>query len=180
MYAAIVRAAPAPYALDMLTRSQFDRGEYAQASMTALKLPRGDQRSEWLARIAQARGDRQAALASYLRAGDAEQVQARIGELASRNLRGAILLERELIGRMSRDRDHPDAVADATWSMGVLVERGGDKQGALRLYRRASQISPINAKYLLSAASAERGLGMTQAARADMLRAHDVDPRLTP
>ena len=164
----------------MLARSQFDRGDYTAAAASASRLPPGPLRSEWLARIAQARGDRAAALAYYLSAGDAAQVQTRIDQLANRNLRAAAALEERLIARMKRDRDHPDAVADATWGLGVLVERGGDKARALQLYRRASQISPINAKYLLSLAATERSLGMTQAARDDMVRAHDVDPRLTP
>lgn len=164
----------------MLARSQFESGDYARAKATAARLPHGDQRSEWLARIAQAQGDRQTALAYYLSAGDADRVQERIDEIARHDLRAALVVEQRLITRMLRDRDHPDAVADATWSLGVLVERNGDRRGALRLYRRASQISPINAKYLLSAATTERSLGMMRASQADLLRAHDVDPRLAP
>lgn len=180
MYEALARVAPAPYVLEMLVRSAYDRSDMRTARERALHLPPGEGRSEWLARIDAASGDERAALAAYLSAGNAPQVQQRIDALARTNVRAALTLERRLIARMRSDADHPDAVADAQWHLGVLLAQSGDRRGALRAFKAASVLGPLNAKYLLSLSALERELGMMAAARADRARAIDADPRLTP
>ncbi|MFN2450242.1 MAG: tetratricopeptide repeat protein, partial [Candidatus Baltobacteraceae bacterium] len=72
--------------------------------------------------------------------------------------------------------EHPDAVADASWNLGILWSRAGRPERALQAYRAASALAPFAAKYLLAAAFQELDLHRTAQARNGFLRAIDVDP----
>lgn len=176
MYAALVRVAPAPYALDMRARAAFDRGDLATARSAVLRLPEGDARSEWLARLELARGNSPAARAHFIEAGDAASVQSAIDALARTDNPIAVSLERSLIARLQRDGRHPDSVADATWHLGVLYARAYDQTQALAAYRQAARLSPLAAKYVLAAGYQELTMRRYADAGRDFARALDVDP----
>lgn len=176
LYGAIARVAPAPYAIDMQAYAAFARGDLDAAQRDALRLPRGNTRAEWLGRIARARGDGRSALRFFINANDAAAAQAEIDAGAAGDLARTIAAQRLLTRSLARTRDHPDAVAESMWHLGQLYDRGGDAGNALRAFRQAVQLSPLNGKYLLTAGYAERRAGNAAAAKRYFERAVDLDP----
>jgi tetratricopeptide (TPR) repeat protein len=176
IYRAILRIAPAPYALAMLAQDAYRRGDLPAASTYASRLPRSPQRWDIFGRIALARGDTQTAIEDFLRAGDVEAIGERVDALAPQNPSAAYNLESQLERRLARSRIHPDAVAEAYWRMGTLSARMHHPGTALAQYRRAVALAPLDSKYLLALGYQAYALHRDGQARRVFERAIEVDP----
>ncbi len=176
MYRVLARLAPAPYVLQTLAQSAYQRGDLRAANTYVQRLHDGPLRSEWLGHIALAKGDRAGALREFIAASDAESAQQQIDAGAAGGLGATIAAQRALTGKLQRERDHPDALAEATWNLGRYLDRAGDRAGALAAYQQAATLSPIAAKYLISAAFEERAAGDLNAAQRYFEHAVDADP----
>src|SRR5579863_10521417 len=111
VYAWLDRVTPAPFVETTLAQDALARGDAAAAQRYALRLPASGVRDELLARVAQARGERQLALEYFLAAPDAAAVNDAADALAARNPAAAYRLENLLEIRLALLRTHPDAVA---------------------------------------------------------------------
>lgn len=176
IYSAIVRAAPAPFALSMLARAALDRGDLDTAQHYAQRLPASPWRSDLYGRIAQARGDSASAQQDFLAAGDIFAVGREIDALAARNPRAAYDLELKLKNRLQQSGTHPDLVAEAYWQLGVLSAKQGLTRRAMLEYRQAVDLSPLSSKFLISAGFQAYDLQRNAAARRYFARAIAVDP----
>lgn len=176
IYSVLERAAPAPFALSMLSRAALDRGDLPAAKAYAKRLPVSPWRSDLLGRIAQAGGDDADAQRYFLNAGDIFAIGDRIDALAPHDPRAAYDLQLKLKDRLERSGTHPDLVAEAYWRLGVLSSRLAQPARALSEYRRAVDLSPLSAKYLISAGFQAYDLQMNAAAQRYFSRAISADP----
>ena len=163
-YAAIAAVVPLAFVEQMAARGQLALGQAAAAQHHIERLPPGRDRQELLAQMLALRGDRAAALAAYLEAGDVPAVNAEVSALdGSRDVAGAIALQKLLIRRLDADRTHHDALAEAWFHLGELHGeaavidpryRSTYRQWAADDYDQAIKLAPITEKYLLYAGSA--------------------------
>jgi hypothetical protein len=176
IYSAIAGVAPAAYVNDMLARAALQRGDLAAAQRYVLRLPASAARSEWLARLAQVRGDERASLEHFIDAGDVFAIDRLVRQLAPRDPAAAYALETKLKNRLEQGGTHPDAVAEAYWRLGVIAAQQHRQALALANYRHAVGLSPIAGKYLLSAGFQAYDLHLMLEAQHDFARAIGVDP----
>jgi len=176
VYAAAARAAQAPYVTDMLARAAFDRGDLRSAEQFARRLPDSTRRDDLLGKIAQARGQTAPALRYFVRAGDAQAIDAAVAAQAKRDPSAAYRLEVALIRRLRSSGTHPDAVAEAYWRLGALASQQQNPALALLNFRRAIALSPLSEKYLLAAGFAAYDLRDEAAASRYFVRVLSVDP----
>ncbi len=186
VYNAIERVAPAPYVEAMLARAALDRGDLQLAKAHIERMPDSIVRSEYAGRIAAARGDRSAALAEYLKADDVGALAADVDRLRSQGkIADAYALELRVRNRLEQATTHPDALAEADWSLGRLASTFGYEQPSLRqrwwadgmrYYRQALALAPLSEKYLLAAASQAFLQADFKTAKRYFQRAIDVDP----
>jgi tetratricopeptide (TPR) repeat protein len=146
----------------MLARTAFDAGDLAGAQRHALLMPASPVRDEMLARVAQARGERQLALEYFLVAPDADAVEQDVRSIARTDPAAAYDLEERFKNRLEALTTHPDAVAEAYWTLGQLATLQADRTPrarfvllgeSLRNYRKAVNLAPLSEKYLLAAGS---------------------------
>jgi tetratricopeptide (TPR) repeat protein len=184
-YAAIERAAPAPYVEAMLAQGSLARGELARAQSYAKRLPESPARADLLGRIAQAGGDQPAAQRYFLLANDVFAIRSEVGRLAKRDPVSAYNLELRLTRRLQAAATHPDALADAYWELGRLATQRGYADAAKRRawfksgmhdYVEAVALAPLAERYLIYAGS--QALNLDDPARAKMYfkRAADQNP----
>ncbi|HEY9085616.1 MAG TPA: hypothetical protein VIN40_06740 [Candidatus Tyrphobacter sp.] len=188
VYRILERIAPAPYVESTLAQYELENGDADAAQRDAVRLPPIPVRNELLGRIALARRDRVLALEYFFAAPDIDALQREVLRVAQNDPVAAYAFERHVSERLAALQTHPDAVAEAHWTMAELAE-----ESALRLSRQnaarkawlrrglgdgivAVQLSPLSEKYVLEVASLELGLGDLDAARRWYRRALGVDP----
>lgn len=183
IYRVVERIAPASYTEAMLTRAALDSGDLDGARASALKLPDSATRDEFLARIAQAKGDRREAQRYYVRAGDYAAVQREVDELAKTDVPAAYALELEMNRRLQQTATHPDAYAEALWELGQLATKraviehsAAWARTAMEYDRRAIGLAPLSGKYWIAAGTQAYLMREYPASRGYFERAADVDP----
>ncbi|MBV8149203.1 MAG: tetratricopeptide repeat protein [Candidatus Eremiobacteraeota bacterium] len=188
VYAALDRAAPAPFVLSTLSAFALQRGQTDLALRYAVALPASSTRDELLARIAIARRQKMLAFEYELAAPDVPAVERTIEAQAARDPATAYGLERLLARRLTLLQTHPDDVAEAYFRMGELANRqawrevpAGKRQGywlyrAARDFSAAVQLAPLSEKYLIAGANQAMLLGNLARAQALFARAEAVDP----
>ncbi len=185
IYGALDRIAPAPYVLDMLTAAALDAGDLTAARAAAMRIPDRQMREEYLARIDAARGDAARSFAENDAADDTDNVQRGIAALAVRDPQRAYVLEQHFAQRLAVERTHPDALAEAWFTLGVLAtaraythpaQRSHWMPVSLEHYERAIALAPFEAKYLLSAANQAAAMGRLDVAQGYYLRCLQADP----
>jgi len=183
-------ALPLPEALRIvLARHDLERGDAALAARNVARLSPSRDRLVLEGLLAEARHEPAAAVADYLAAGDLGRVQAAIDGLAARgDLAGALALERAAIARLSGDRTQADALAEAQFRLGELLQarayrlRPGTaafraaEESALEAYLRATALAPLSLRYLLALGNQQLNLAQIGAAERSFARARDVDP----
>jgi len=187
IYRTLDRVAPAPYIETTLAEYDAAHGDRTGALRHALRLPPTPIRNELLGRIALARGDRVLAMEYFFAAPDIAALQQYVLALAHSDPTRAYAVERRVRTSLTSLETHPDAVAEACWTMGLLAEAASNTTtGAHRAaWRRralgddiaAVELSPLSEKYLLAAAGAELSLGNVRAARGWYHRVLSVDPK---
>ncbi len=187
IYRALDRVAPASYVEATLAEYDAARGSHAGALRHALRLPPTPIRNELLGRIALARGDRVLAIEYFFAAPDIAALQHYVLGLARSDPARAYAVERRVRDRLRSLQTHPDAVAEACWTMGNLAEAASARAaGAQRVaWRRralgddiaAVELSPLSEKYLLAASAQELSLGDVVAALRWYHRVLSVDPK---
>jgi tetratricopeptide (TPR) repeat protein len=157
---------PMPEALRiLLVRRALSARDLARAAALAERLGPSTDRASFAARIAELRGDAEAAQRGWFDAGDYDELEHLVDELELRgDVRGAERLQSTIVARLARDRTHPNTLAEAWWRLGVLCAalppRARSPEGtqtyarrALAAYEEAIALAPLSAKYLISAAS---------------------------
>ncbi len=186
---AIDPALPMPVPLRLLlARRAIAAGDLARAAALTARLGPSTDRSAFEAKLAELRGDAEGARRGWFDAGDYTELERLVGELErSGDLRGAEALQARLVERLTQDRTHPDALAEAWWRLGVLEaalpprERTPDggttfERASLAAYEQAIALAPYSAKFLISAASQELNLGELDGAQRYFERAAEVVP----
>jgi tetratricopeptide (TPR) repeat protein len=135
-------------------------GDLATAEALVAGLPDDAQSADLRGRIAQARGDRDAAIADYVRAGDVVRAQALIDTLAATDPARALADQERLVAALRDDPDASEVTGEAWWRLGELQAAAGyrdaRRRGALwsdaeRSYERALALAPNEETYLLAA-----------------------------
>jgi tetratricopeptide (TPR) repeat protein len=160
-------------------------GDLGRAATFVQALPAGGDRDDLQARIAAARGDRDGALAAYVRAGDVVRAQALIDALASGDARRAVAAERALLARLDDDPNAAEVTGQAWWRLGQLqalvgYQRPAEKSASWRdaeaSYERALAYAPNEETYLLAAGYQSLANGDAAAAQRWYARAAQVVP----
>jgi tetratricopeptide (TPR) repeat protein len=133
-------------------------------------------RDDVLGRIAQQRGDHAQAQRYFIAADDVFAIGEEVDALAKRDPVAAYHVEQLFTQRLERTATHPDALAEAYWRSGVLASQIGRPGVAMAHYTRAVQLSPLSAKYLISAGFQAYDLHDNAGAQIYFQRAIAVDP----
>jgi tetratricopeptide (TPR) repeat protein len=159
IYGTLERIAPAPYVEQMLARDALANGDPDGAQAHAIRMPADPARNELLAQVAAARGQSRLALEYYLVAPDVAAVSRYVKAMGVKDPVGAYALEDELLVRLEALTTHPDAVAEAYWTLGRLATRQGFLDPSIRAaawknsltgYRKAVALAPLSEKYWLA------------------------------
>ena len=136
-------------------------------------------------RIAEARGDRAAAVAAYVRAGDVVRAQALIDATAATDPARALTDQERLVAALRDDRDASEVTGQAWWRLGQLRAAAGYRDPAHRAqlwrsaeaaYEQALRLAPNEETYLLAAAYQSLANGDARAAQRWYARAAEVVP----
>jgi tetratricopeptide (TPR) repeat protein len=185
VYEVLERIAPAPFVESMLARNAFERDDLDAAERHALQLPASPARDEWLARIAQARGEHALAIEYFFVAPDVDAVQREVDRIARTDPAAAFALEDLFRVRLEALTTHPDAVAQAYWRLGQLATAQAERQPGsraellrtgMREYRHAIDLAPLSERYLLAAGTQALNMSDDPTARRYFQRGVDVDP----
>ncbi len=188
VYAALDRAAPAPYVEETLAADALARGDADAAERHALRLPASPVRDELFARIAQSRGQPVLALEYFLAAPDAAAVGRAIEARAARRAADGYALAALFEARLTMLPTHPDALAQAYWQMGLLANRtawvqvpGSAAQRrwlarGQRCFDAAVRLSPLSEQYAIAAANQASLLGDRTRAAELFSHANEIDP----
>jgi tetratricopeptide (TPR) repeat protein len=176
IYSTIVQAAPAPYANAMLAYAAMQRGDLPDAQRFAQALPPSVRRDDLLGRIAAARGDHALADRYFVAADDVFAIGDEVETLSKRDPAAAYRVQEQFVKRLERNATHPDALAESYWRLGVLASKMGNPALAMTHYVRAVDLSPLSAKYLISAGFQAYDLHRDAVARGYFQRALAVDP----
>lgn len=167
----------------MLARSFLEEGDVAQALVHARRLPESATRNEFLARIAQAQGDRPAAQRYFVAAGDYAAVQREVDALAQTDVAAAFALELQMNKRLQETATHPDAYAESLWELGQLATKRSIAERSQQWGRRAMEydrlairLAPLSGKYWIAAGTQSYLMREYAQAREYFERAADVDP----
>ncbi|MDE2482717.1 MAG: hypothetical protein KGN02_11050 [bacterium] len=176
VYELLDRIAPAQYVEDTLGNAALARGDAPLAQRYALRMEPGARRDDLLGRIALARGEDTLAREYLFVAPDVDLMQQQVRALALRDPRAAYALELRFVAHLAALGTHPDAVADGYWIAGLIAETMGHHADALRAYRTAMTLAPLDMKYVLAAAN--QAFSMHEDAIATPIYRHglDVDP----
>ena len=188
VYAFLDRVTPAPYVESTLAAYELQRGSTAAAERYALRLPPNAVRNELLGRIALARGNRVLAFEYFFAAPDVAALQSEVMQDARKDPQAAYGVERRIRERLIALQTHPDAVAEAYWTLGVLASECADRlspanrrralwlRRGLRDETNAAELSPLSEKYALSAGTTAAELGDVDVARRWFRRVLEIDP----
>jgi tetratricopeptide (TPR) repeat protein len=188
VYRALDRVAPAPFVESTLATQALAAGDFDAAERYALKLPASPARDELLAQTARARGDVVLALEYDIAAPDVDAVSQAAAALAGANPQGAYQLELHLKDRLEILTTHPDAVAEAYFSLGQFgnqsawkkIPESPDQHSWLRRadgdFESAVALAPLSEKYALAAGNQAALLGNYARARQLFEQAAEIDP----
>lgn len=167
-------------------RALVHRGKLDAAAEIVATLPVGATAAELRGQIAEARGDRDAALAGFIAAGDVEHAQAIVDDIdRAGHVRAAIALEDRLIAALGNGLGHTEVLAVVLWRRGQLEQEAAlaeplsarrHERTSLAFYERALALAPREETYLLAAGMQALTLGERARARAYYQRALDVVP----
>lgn len=188
IYRTLDRIAPAPYVETSLATEALEGGDLTGAERYAVRIPTSPVRDDLLARIALARGQATLAEEYFLAAPDPDEIDNAVQRIASHDPSAGYTLERLLEIRLARSGTHPDAVAQAYWTMGRLANRQAWRQtpgGALQRewlgrarsdFEAAVELSPLSERYVVEAANQADLLGERRRAADLFARGVDIDP----
>jgi len=160
-------------------------GDLSTAESLLATLPDDAQTADLRGQLAQARGQRDAAVTQYVRAGDVVRAQALIDAVASTDLARALDDQQRLVAAL---RDAPDAAevtGEAWWRLGQLQAAQGYRDPAHRAatgreaessYERALALAPNEETYLLAAGYQSMANGDVPAATRWYTHAAEVVP----
>lgn len=160
-------------------------GDLASAERLAAALPNDAESADVRGRIAQARGDRDAAVQQYVRAGDIVRAQALIDALATTQPGRALAYQAQLLAAHQDDANAGEARGEAWWRLGQLQAAAGYRDPAQRAaywrnaeasYERALALAPNEETYLLAAGFQSLANGDVAAASRWYTHAADVVP----
>ncbi|MDQ6931861.1 MAG: hypothetical protein M3160_01655 [Candidatus Eremiobacteraeota bacterium] len=184
VYRTLERIAPSDTVEAMLAQDDLAHHRLHDAQDRIERMTPGAQRSELQAQLATAQGKTEQALRAYLAADDVDALQLEVDRLArSGRLDDAYGFERQIVKRLTSQRTHPDALAEAWWHLGELASwlaaRGTREkwlQSGQQEYEQALGLAPFSEKYLLAAGFQALTLRDTTAASTYLSRAIDVNP----
>jgi tetratricopeptide (TPR) repeat protein len=160
-------------------------GDLATAERLAATLPDDAGAADIRGRIAEARGDRDAAVASYVRAGDVVRAQALIDALARQDPARALADQERLVAALHDDQSAGEVTGQAWWRLGELQAAAGYRDTAQRTtywraaqasYERALALAPNEETYLLAAGYQSLANGDAAASERFYTHAADVVP----
>ncbi len=183
-------ALPLPPALRLLlAKRALERGDAPAARADLDRLPESRDRLALEGGLAESRGDERAALADYLAAGDLDDVERHVNELADGfHFDRALPLQQAVVDRLSTDPTQADALARAYYQLGALdeghayrlavasPERDAAERDSAAAYERAVELSPLSERYLIAYGNQLLNVHQPEAARMVFVRARDVDP----
>jgi tetratricopeptide (TPR) repeat protein len=135
-------------------------GDLTDAERLAATLPNDANAADVRGRIAQARGDRDAAVQQYVHAGDVVRAQALIDALAKTQPDRALADQSLLVAAHENDANAGEVRGEAWWRLGQLQAAAGYRDPAHRTtywrkaeasYERALTLAPNEETYLLAA-----------------------------
>ena len=160
-------------------------GDLETAQRLVAALPAGAETADLRGRIAEAKGDRSAAIAAYVQAGDVVRAQALIDALAQSDLPRALAAQQRLLAVLGGDPNAGEVLGEAWWRLGQLQAAAGYRDPARRTaywrdaetsYERALQLGPNEETYLLAAAYQSLANGDIAASQRFYARATEVVP----
>ncbi len=183
-------ALPLPPALRLLlAKRALARGDASAASAYLERLPESRDRLALEGGLAEARGDETAALDDYLAAGDLDDIERHVNDLAGGfHFDRALPLQQAVVDRLRGDPTQADALARAYYELGGLdeghayrlavgsPERNLAERDSADAYERAARLSPLSERYLIAYGNQLLNVHRAGDARAVFVRAHDVDP----
>lgn len=174
---AVVNAMPLPaFVREIGAGIAIDDGRIADAQRTIEGLPRGSARDDLQGRVLQAQGERRAAVAHYVAAGDFARVSAAVDAMvAAGDVTAALETQRDLVARLQRLSDL-EALAHSQWRLAQIEAIAGEHEKALADYQAALQLVPLSETYLLGAANEALGLGRFDLAARYFERVVAIDP----
>jgi tetratricopeptide (TPR) repeat protein len=160
-------------------------GDLATAQRIVATLPDDAETADLRGRIAQARGDRNAAVASYVQAGDVVRAETLIDALAASDPERALADQQRLVAALHDDPNASEVAGEAWWRLGELQAAVGNRDPSRRAkfwpaaemsYERALALAPNEETYLLAAAYQSLENGNLAAAERYYTHAADVVP----
>jgi tetratricopeptide (TPR) repeat protein len=160
-------------------------GDLPTAQRLAATLPDDPESTDIRGRIAEARGDRDAAIQLYVRAGDVVRAQALIDALATTQPDRALADQALLVAAHQDDANAGEVRGEAWWRLGQLQAAAGYRNAARRAaywrqaeasYERALALGPNEETYLLAAGYQSLANGDIAAATRWYAHAADVVP----
>jgi tetratricopeptide (TPR) repeat protein len=160
-------------------------GDLATAERLTATLPDGAETADLRGRIAEARGDRDAAVTSYVRAGDVVRAQNLIDAVAQGDPARALADQQRLVAALHDDPSAGEVTGQAWWRLGELQAAAGYRNDARRQaywraaqgsYERALALAPNEETYLLAAGYQSLANGDAAASERFYEHAADVVP----
>lgn len=160
-------------------------GDLAGAQTLLATLPDDAESADLRGELAQARGERDAAVVQYVRAGDVVRAQALIDGLAATDLPRALADQQRLVAALHDDPDAAEVAGEAWWRLGQLqaamaardpTQRAAGGRAAESSYEHALALAPNEETYLLAAGYQSMANGDTAASARWYARAADVVP----
>jgi tetratricopeptide (TPR) repeat protein len=160
-------------------------GDLATAERLAAALPNDAESADIRGHIAEARGDRDAAVQQYVRAGDVVRAQALIDTLAQTDPDRALTDQALLLAAHQDDATAGEVRGEAWWRLGQLQAAAGYRNPAQRAsywrkaeasYERALALAPNEETYLLAAGFQSLANGDVAAASRWYAHAAEVVP----
>jgi tetratricopeptide (TPR) repeat protein len=167
------------------TEAAVHDGDLATAERLAATLPNDADGTDIRGRIAEARGNRDAAIQLYVRAGDVVRAQALIDALSVTQPDRALGDEALLVAAHQDDANAGEVRGEAWWRLGQLQAAAGYRNPAQRTsywrkaeasYERALALAPNEETYLLAAGFQSLANGDIAAASRWYAHAADVVP----
>jgi tetratricopeptide (TPR) repeat protein len=160
-------------------------GDLATAERLTAALPDDAQTADLRGRIAEARGDRDAAVTAYVRAGDVVRAQKLIDALAATEPERALADQQRLVAALRGDSNASEVAGEAWWRLGELQAAAGYRDAARRTawwraaeasYERALALAPNEETYLLAAGYQSLANGDAAASERFYARAAEIVP----
>ena len=160
-------------------------GNLIEAARLTQTLPDDRESADLRGRIAEARGERNAAVAEYVKAGDVVRAQRLIDALGERDPARALTEQQQLLAALRNDPSASEVTAEAWWRLGQLQAAAGYRTPAERAnywraaessYERALQQAPNEETYLLAAAYQSLANNNVSASQTYYTRAAEVVP----